>query len=64
MGLSPRTVCNARDVFIKELEEDSLTPLIIKTYEVHQIGDMAMVLHVDDVPKLSFRELACEKRHS
>jgi hypothetical protein len=41
----------SRDTFLKELEEDGSAPLIISTFEVHRIGDTAMVLHRDDVPQ-------------
>ena len=39
-----------REELLKELEEDGSEPLIIRTFEVHRIGDTAMVLHLDDVP--------------
>jgi hypothetical protein len=45
-----------REAFLKELEEDGSSPLIIRTFEVHRIGDTAMVLHLDDVPQRPMRD--------
>ena len=45
-----------REAFLKELEEDGSSPLIIHTFEVHRIGDTAMVLHLDDVPQRPMRD--------
>jgi len=45
-----------RDVFLNELEEDGSSPLIIRTFEVHRMGDTAMVLHLDDVPQRPMRD--------
>jgi hypothetical protein len=40
-----------RAQFLSELEEDGLTPLLIRNYEVKIIGDTAIVFHQDDVPQ-------------
>jgi hypothetical protein len=45
-----------REAFLKELEEDGSSPLIIHTFEVHRIGDTAMVLHLDDVSQRPMRD--------
>lgn len=40
-----------RDDFLRGLEDDGNTPLIIRKYEVKIIGDTAQVFHYDDVPQ-------------
>jgi hypothetical protein len=45
-----------RDVFLEELDEDGLAPLVIRSFEVHQVGDTALVLHRDDVPQRPMRD--------
>jgi len=40
-----------REPFLKELEEDESTPLIIRSYEVRRQADTAIVMHLDDVPE-------------
>jgi hypothetical protein len=39
-----------REVFLEELAEDGLEPLVITNYEVQVLGDTAQVFHEDDVP--------------
>jgi len=45
-----------REAFLQELEEDGSAPLIIRTFEVHRVGDTALVLHLDDVPQRPLRD--------
>jgi len=39
-----------RETFLNVLAEDGLTPLTIRSYEVHRRGATATVVHLDDVP--------------
>lgn len=38
-----------KDVFLNGLGEDGKTPLVIRNYAVHCIGDTALVIHEDEV---------------
>jgi len=40
-----------RDEFLKELTEDGSEPLVISEFELHRIGDTAVVTHLDTVPE-------------
>jgi hypothetical protein len=40
-----------RAELLAELEPDGYEPLKIRTFEVHQFGDFALVVHTDDVPE-------------